>query len=120
MIEFSENGKLCTDSKLKRDLDLMANRSVTLDIWKFKVFVFLTKIQSYAPLPFDAFIPKLMHVYLKTTSQNPIRAKNQFCMFIKVRNSLLSRMSVSKVCIVSSLSQYIHVVCVIFTYDRII
>ena len=55
MIEFSENGKLCLDSRLKRGLDLIANGSVTLDIWKFKLFVFLTNIQSYAPLPFNAF-----------------------------------------------------------------
>ena len=94
MIEFSENGKLCLDSRLKRGLDLIANGSVTLDIWKFKMFVFLTKIQSYAPLPFNVFVPKSIHVYLKAISQNPIKAKNQFCTLIKMRNSLLFRTSV--------------------------
>ena len=47
-------------------MDIIANRSFTLCIWKFKVFEFLTLIRSYAPFPFNAFVPKLMHVYLKT------------------------------------------------------
>ena len=39
----SENSKLCLDSRLKGGMDLIANGSVTLDIWKFKVFVFWLK-----------------------------------------------------------------------------
>ena len=64
MIKCFENAKLCLNSILKGGVDLIANGSVTLDIWKFKVFMFLTKIQCYAPLSFNAFVAKLIHVYL--------------------------------------------------------
>ena len=77
MIKLSENGKLCLDSRLKSGTDLIANGSFTLEIWKVKVFLFPAKIQSYAPLPINTFIPKLIHVYLKAISQNPIKANNQ-------------------------------------------
>ena len=105
MIEFFANSKLCLDSAQKSRLDLIANGSVTLDISKFINFVCLTKIQCYTPLSFNAFVPKLILVYLKAISQNPI--KNQNCMLIKMRNSLLSSTSEYKVCIIFSLSQYI-------------
>ena len=84
MIEFSESAKLCLDSRLKSGMDLIANGSVTVNIWKVKLFVFFTKLQSYAPLPFNAFVPKLIHVFMKAISQNPIKANNQFCMLIKI------------------------------------
>ena len=42
MIEFSENDEMCIDSKVKSNLDLIENGSVTLDISKLKIFVFLT------------------------------------------------------------------------------
>ena len=63
MIKFSGNSKLCLGLKLKSGPDFNANGSVTLGIWQFEVFVFLTKIQSYA------FVPKLIHVDLKAISQ---------------------------------------------------
>ena len=59
--------------------------------WKFKTFVcfvcvcvffFFFFFQSYAPLPFNAFVAKFIHGYLKAISQNPIKAKNQFCILI--------------------------------------
>ena len=37
-----------------------------------------TKIQSYAPLPFIAFVPKLIHVYLNAVSQNLIKQNISF------------------------------------------
>ena len=67
MIRFSEKGTLC----LIQDY-LIANELVTLDILLFKVFVFLTRSQSYAPLLFHAFVPKSIHGYLKTILQNPL------------------------------------------------
>ena len=70
MIKFPENGKLCIDSRLKGGLDLIANGSVTSDIWKFNVFVFLAKVPSYAPIPFNAFVAKCIHMYLKAISRN--------------------------------------------------
>ena len=56
--------------KIKSGMDLITNGSVILDIWKVKVFVFVTKIQSYAPLSFNAFVPKLIHLYLKAIEPN--------------------------------------------------
>ena len=56
------------------------------------MFIFLTKIQSYTPLPFNAFVPKLIHLYLKAISQNQIKSKT--FLLIKMHNSLLSRMPV--------------------------
>ena len=44
--------------------------------------------------PFNAFVAKLIHAYLKAIAKNPIQVQNQFCMLIKVHNSLLSRTSV--------------------------
>ena len=79
MIEFSENVTLCLDSRLNRYLDLIANGYVTLEIWLFKVFVFLSRIQSFAPLPFNSFVPKSIHIYmyLKVILQNLIKAKKK-------------------------------------------
>ena len=72
-IEFFANCKLCLDSRLKSGLNLIANGSITLESCKFNNFVCLTEIQSYAPLPFNAFVPKLILVYRKAISQNPIK-----------------------------------------------
>ena len=33
----------------------------------------MTNIQSYAPSPFNAFVPKLFCIYHKSISQNPIK-----------------------------------------------
>ena len=51
-----------------------------LEVQSFRV---LTKIQSYAPLPFNAFVAKLIHVYLKAISQNTIKAKISFACWWK-------------------------------------
>ena len=74
-----------------------------LETWLFKVFVFMTRIQSYAPIPVNAFVPKSIHGYLKSILQNPIKAKNQFCIFIKLRNALF----IQNVCIKSIESVYL-------------
>ena len=39
--------------------------------------IILSKIQSYAPLSFNACILKLIHVYLKAISKNPIKQKKK-------------------------------------------
>ena len=160
----SENSKLCLDFRLKGGMDLIANGSVTLDIWKFKVFVFWLELPHDktdrmtvrpATIPLSLGLPSLIRVFAvhwmgssgpklsscaskdsdqpgqmliwvfvghtchfvgfvmrrlkfrvtplyhlihlckidlclpeSKLSQNPIKAKNQFCVLIKVRNSL--------------------------------
>ena len=70
---------------ISKNLIKQKNQFCMLIQASMQFLIILSKIQSCAPLSFNACIPKLIHVYLKAISKNPIKQKikNQFCMLIQ-------------------------------------